>query len=117
LITGLCGGLQNYLAYSNSVAYDRAGGKGKISSLCIAFFTAILFLIGPQICAFIPRCAASVILFHLGIDLIQEAVIDSFDDFDIIEYVGIWFVMMVIAFYGIETGLLAGKLDEGSTSF
>ena len=108
IITGLFGGLQNYMAYSNSVAYARAGGKGRVSSLCMVLCTALLFVIGPSICVYIPRCMAGVILLHLGIDLIREALVDAFNDFDSLEYLGIWFVTVVIAVFGMEKGLLAG---------
>lgn len=110
MITGLMGGLQNYMAYSNSVAYARAGGRGRASSLCLVFCTMILFVIGPAICVYIPRCMAGVILLHLGIDLIREALVDAFNDFDSLEYIGIWFVTVVIAIFGMEKGLLAGLL-------
>lgn len=58
IITGCVGGLQNYMAYSNAVAYARAGGKGKVSSLCVVFNTALLFVLGPSICSYLPRCMA-----------------------------------------------------------
>ncbi len=110
LICGLLGGLQNYMGYSNSVAYARAGGKGKMSSMAIALCTALFFFIGPAVCMYIPRCMAGVILLHLGLDLIQESLIDAFHDFDRLEYFGICFVTLVISIYGIEKGLLAGVL-------
>lgn len=55
MITGLMGGLQNYMAYSNSVAYARSGGKGKVASLGVAACTSLFFFIGPAICIYIPR--------------------------------------------------------------
>lgn len=61
IITGLFGGLQNYMAYSNSVAYARAGGQGKVASLGVAICTSMFFFIGPLVCVYIPR---SVTLFH-----------------------------------------------------
>mmetsp|Transcript_1591 Transcript_1591/g.2279 ORF Transcript_1591/g.2279 Transcript_1591/m.2279 type:complete len:936 (+) Transcript_1591:167-2974(+) len=110
LICGFLGGLQNYMGYSNSVAYARAGGKGKFSSIAIALSTALFFFIGPTVCMYIPRCMAGVILLHLGVDLIQESLIDAFHDFERLEYFGICFVAIVISIYGIEEGLLAGVI-------
>lgn len=51
-------GLQNYLAYTQSVVYDRSGGTGKPSGIAVALVTAGLFVIGPTIASFIPRCMA-----------------------------------------------------------
>jgi SulP family sulfate permease len=69
-------GLQNYLCYSNSVLYAKSGGQGKASSLAVAAGLTILFLIGPHISTYIPRCMAGTILLHMGIDLIMEGVYD-----------------------------------------
>ena len=43
---GLFGGLQNYMAYSNSVIYSKSGGKGIGSSLAIVVATVALFIVG-----------------------------------------------------------------------
>lgn len=48
-------GLQNYMAYTQSMIYYRSGGDGKISSLAVALCTAILFFVGPEIASYMPR--------------------------------------------------------------
>ena len=59
IIAGICGGgLQNYMAYTQSVVYDRSGGYGKRSGMAVAILTSLLFFIGPTIASFIPRCMA-----------------------------------------------------------
>lgn len=74
-------GLQNYLCYSNSVLYAKSGGEGKASSLAVAACLAFLFLVGPHIGSFIPRCMAGTMLLHMGIDLITEGVFDCKSSF------------------------------------
>ena len=69
-------GLQNYMTYSNSVLYAKSGGDGKISSLSIAFLTMALFVVGPSIANYLPRCMAGTLLLHIGIDLVLEGVYD-----------------------------------------
>ena len=64
------------MTYSNSVLYAKSGGNGKISSMAIVFVTAILFVIGPSIASYLPRCMAGTLLFHIGIDLVLEGVYD-----------------------------------------
>lgn len=75
-LSGVFGGLQTYMTYSNSVLYAKSGGKGKISSLAIVVLTMILFVIGPSIASYLPRCMAGTLLFHIGIDLVLEGVYD-----------------------------------------
>ena len=73
-ISGLFGGLQNYMTYSNSVIYSKANGRGKVSSLSIVFLTAAIFVYGPKAASYVPRCMAGTILLHVGIDLFLEGV-------------------------------------------
>jgi MFS superfamily sulfate permease-like transporter len=76
MFSGAFGGLQTYMTYSNSVLYAKSGGKGKISSLLIVAMTMLLFVIGPSIASFLPRCMAGTLLLHIGIDLALEGVYD-----------------------------------------
>ncbi len=64
------------MTYSNSVLYAKSGGNGKVSSLAIVFLTMVLFVIGPSIASYLPRCMAGTLLLHIGIDLILEGVYD-----------------------------------------
>jgi sulfate permease, SulP family len=82
-LSGMFGGLQNYMTYSNSVMYAKTGGKGLISSLAIVLFTAGLFVVGPSICDFLPRCMAGTLLLHIGIDLVLEGIYDSIGQYDV----------------------------------
>ena len=75
-LSGMFGGLQTYMTYSNSVLYAKSGGKGKISSLAIVVLTIVLFVIGPSIASYLPRCMAGTLLLHIGIDLVLEGVYD-----------------------------------------
>lgn len=76
LFSGVFGGLQTYMTYSNSVLYAKSGGKGKLSSLAIVALTMVLFVIGPSIASYLPRCMAGTLLLHIGIDLVLEGVYD-----------------------------------------
>eukprot|EP00586_Coscinodiscus_wailesii_P021266 CAMPEP_0172504374 /NCGR_PEP_ID=MMETSP1066-20121228/178172_1 /TAXON_ID=671091 /ORGANISM="Coscinodiscus wailesii, Strain CCMP2513" /LENGTH=667 /DNA_ID=CAMNT_0013280547 /DNA_START=86 /DNA_END=2086 /DNA_ORIENTATION=- len=114
-IAGLCGGLQNYLCYANSVLYAKSGGEGKISSLLVAFLSVGLFCIGPDITSSIPRCMAGTLLLHVGIDLFLEGVYDSYGNFDKLEYAGVWLITVVMTIYGMSAALLAGIISALST--
>ncbi len=41
IVSGLFGGLQNYMAYTQSVLYARSGGKGKSSGIAVAIVTSL----------------------------------------------------------------------------
>lgn len=110
-LSGLFGGLQNYLTYSNTAIYYKMGGYGKASTLAVAFFTAVLFFVGPTIAALIPRCMAGTMLLNLGWDLFQEGVWESYGHFDALEYSGIWIITITMTIYGMTPGLIAGIIS------
>lgn len=95
IIAGICGcGLQNYMAYTQSVVFARSGGRGRASGFAVAILTVGLFFIGPTVASFIPRCMAGALLLHVGIDLALEGVYDSYGKFDNLEYGGIWIIVV-----------------------
>lgn len=94
------GGLQNYLAYTQSVLYYKSGGFGAASGITVAVMTVGLFVVGPTIASYIPRCMAGTLLVHVGIDLFLEGVYDSWGKFDHLEYAGIWLIVLVMSTWG-----------------
>jgi len=111
VVSGICaGGLQNYLAYTQSVIYSSSGGGGKVSSLAVAFLTACLFFVGPKVVQFLPRCMAGTLLLHCGVDLFMEGVWESVGTYDYFEYTGIWLIVTIMAMFGIEAALIAGAV-------
>ena len=103
-MSGVFGSVHNYLSYSNSVFFFNVGGWGKNSQGVIAMATLILFVIGPQIINFVPRIIAGVIMFHLGYDLVYDAIIESRPALDSLEYMSVLFVGSVVMMFGFVTG-------------
>lgn len=115
MLAGVCGGLQNYMAYTQSVLYDKSGGTGRISGVAVAVLTAALFFLGPTVATFMPRCMAGTLLLHVGIDLFLEGVWDSYGKFDWLEYSGVWLIVTVMTVYGMEAAMIAGGIAAVST--
>jgi SulP family sulfate permease len=111
----LGGGLQNYMAYTQSMLYDKSGGTGQASGIAVAVVTAVLFCVGPTIASYIPRCMAGTLLLHVGIDLFLEGVYDTFGKFDSLEYAGIWLITIVMTLYGMKAAMIAGFITAIST--
>ncbi|KAL7478904.1 hypothetical protein ACHAW6_004659 [Cyclotella cf. meneghiniana] len=114
-LSGLFGGLQNYMAYSNSVIYSKANGHGMASSMGVLAATAVIFIYGPTIASFIPRCMAGTLLLHVGIDLFLEGVYESWSDYDRLEYAGVWLITLCMVSMGMDAGLVAGVIAALST--
>lgn len=114
-MAGLFGGIQNYMAYSNSVVYSKSKGKGKVSSLAIVAVSILIFIYGPIMASYVPRCMAGTLLLHVGIDLFLEGAIDSYKDYDKLEYSGILLIMIVMVTFGMDAALVAGVVAALST--
>ena len=99
------------MAYTQSMIYSRSGGYGKLSSLAVAVSTSVLFFIGPHIASYMPRCMAGTLLLHCGIDLFVEGCIDSYGQYDYLEYFGIWCIALVMTCLGMEAALVAGAFS------
>jgi len=112
---GIFGGLQNYMAYTQSVLYDKSGGRGKGSGFAVAILTGLLFFVGPTIASYIPKCMAGTLLLHVGIDLFLEGVYDSYGKFDMLEYAGIWLIVVVMTLAGMDAAMIAGGISAVST--
>ncbi len=115
IIVGLFGGLQNYMAYTQSVIYAKSNGEGKASGFGVAAATGVLFFIGPAVASYIPRCMAGTLLLHVGIDLFVEGVWDTYGKFDLLEYSGILLIVLVMTLYGMEAAMMAGVIAAVST--
>ena len=114
-LVGIFGGLQNYMAYTQSVLYYKSGGTGKASGMAVALVTSLLFFIGPTIASYVPRCMAGTLLVHVGIDLFLEGVYDTIGKFDALEYFGIWVITIVMTLYGMNAAMFAGVIAAVST--
>jgi SulP family sulfate permease len=97
------------------VVYSKSQGDGKRSSLSIVTITIAIFIYGPTIASYVPRCMAGTLLLHLGIDLFLEGGIESYGDYDTLEYSGICLIMFVMVLFGMDQALLAGLVSALST--
>ena len=77
------------MTYSVSVLYYKSGGKSKAGQFCLVVGSMIVFVFGVVTMQYIPRCMASTLLLHIGVDLFMEGVYESYEEYDSIEYTGV----------------------------
>lgn len=115
LLAGACGGLQNYLCYSNSLLYYKCKGGGKVSGYLMSAICAVFFYVGPSVVYYMPRVMPGCLLIHIGIDLTSEALVDSWGAFDAIEYSSVVAITVVMTIFGMTAGLGLGVLCAAMT--
>lgn len=85
-LSGFVGSIQNYLVYSNSILFLRAGGGTRLAGIMLAFLTLGVLFIGPVIIGFIPVMMVGTLIFLLGFELFLEAVWDTRRKLKALEY-------------------------------
>mmetsp|Transcript_14436 Transcript_14436/g.19798 ORF Transcript_14436/g.19798 Transcript_14436/m.19798 type:complete len:721 (+) Transcript_14436:603-2765(+) len=115
VLSGLCGGLQNYLCYSNSLLYFKCGGGGPVSGYLLALATALCVVTGPSAVEHMPRAMPGCLLLHIGVDLAVEALWDSRGSLDGIEYGSVAAITVAMTLFGMTEGLALGVLCAALT--
>ncbi|RKP13673.1 sulfate transporter family-domain-containing protein [Piptocephalis cylindrospora] len=110
LLAGFTGTIQNYLVYSNSVLFIRCGGDSRRAGLLLALFTFLIFLGGPWVVGYIPSMVVGALIFHLGMELLKEAVWDTRDALHPLEYTTVWLIVISMGAIGFMEGILLGVL-------
>ncbi|KAI9260602.1 sulfate transporter family-domain-containing protein [Phascolomyces articulosus] len=107
-ISGCLGSVQNYLVYTNSLLFIRSGGDSRLAGLMLAGATMALWMIGPWIVGYVPTLVVGSLIFHLGFDLLKEALFDTWGSVHYLEYITICMIIFFMAIWGFVEGILVG---------
>lgn len=77
---------QNYLVYTNSLLFIASGGSDRLAGIMLAFATFGILLAGPVIIGYIPIMVVGALIYMLGIELLQEALVDTWGKLNRLEY-------------------------------
>ncbi|WPK25405.1 hypothetical protein PUMCH_002718 [Australozyma saopauloensis] len=109
-LSGMIGSIQNYLVYTNSVLFIRAGADDRLAGILLAIATAGVMVSGPVVIGYIPVCVVGSLIFLLGYELLKEAVYDTWGKLRKIEYSTIIIIVVVMGAWDFVYGVLAGIL-------
>lgn len=76
----------------------RSGGDSRIAGVMLAAATFGILVIGPIIIGFIPIMVVGALIFYLGLDLLKEALVDTWGKLHRLEY----FTVRCLALYNGE---------------
>ncbi|OMJ30017.1 hypothetical protein AYI69_g448 [Smittium culicis] len=107
-VSGILGSFQNYLVYSNSVLFYKSGGDSRLAGIMLAIATFGILVSGPSILGYIPTLVVGMLIFHLGFELMKEALIDTWGIVNSIEYFTISMIVATMAFVGFNEGIILG---------
>jgi SulP family sulfate permease len=64
----------------------ESGGTSRLAGIMLAAATFGILLVGPVIIGFIPIMVVGALIFMLGIELMQEALVDTWGKLHRLEY-------------------------------
>ncbi|KNG48723.1 short chain dehydrogenase reductase [Stemphylium lycopersici] len=107
-LSGCFGSIQNYLVYANSVMFVDNGGNSRTAGVMLAAATTAVWLAGPAMVGFIPICLVGALIFLLGIDLMKEALWDTFGKCHKLEYLTIVAIVLIMGIHDFVVGIFVG---------
>lgn len=110
LVSGMFGSIQNYLVYTNSVLFIRAGADSAMAGYLLMILTAIIMFIGPIIISFIPICIVGSLIFLLGYELMIEALWDTWGKLNTFEYLTVVIIVFTMGIFDFVLGIVVGIL-------
>lgn len=109
-ISGLLGSIQNYLVYTNSVLFIKAGADDRMAGVMLAAATAGIMVVGPVVIGYIPVCVVGALIYLLGYELLKEAIWDTWGKLRKIEYTTILIIVVMMGAWDFVHGVLVGIL-------
>lgn len=110
LVSGAVGSIQNYLVYTNSVLFIRAGADSAMAGYILIALTICVMAIGPVIISFIPICIVASLIFLLGYELLVEAVWDTLGKLTVFEYMTVIIIVFTMGVFDFVLGIIVGIL-------
>ncbi|KAI8941433.1 hypothetical protein NX059_002655 [Plenodomus lindquistii] len=107
-LSGFLGSIQNYLVYANSVMFIDNGGNSRTAGVLLACATTAVWVAGPAMIGYIPICLVGALIFLLGIDLMKEALWDTFGKCHKLEYMTILAIVLIMGVHDFVVGIFVG---------
>ncbi|KAI0974653.1 sulfate transporter family-domain-containing protein [Xylaria arbuscula] len=109
-ISGLCGSIQNYLVFANTVFFIRSGGDSRLAGFLLAALTFVVMTIGPATIGFIPVMMVGTLIFVLGFELLLDALVAPRRKLKLVEYLTIVVIVLTMGIYDFVVGIFVGMI-------
>ncbi|KAE8354084.1 sulfate transporter family-domain-containing protein [Aspergillus coremiiformis] len=107
-LSGFVGSIQNYLVYTNSLLFIDCGGNSRLAGVMLAAATLGVLLVGPVIIGFIPVMVVGALIFLLGIELMEEALVDTWGKLHKHEYLTVVIIVVTMGAWDFVVGIFVG---------
>lgn len=107
-LSGLFGSIQNYLVYTNSVLFIKSGADERLAGVMLAIATAMVMMAGTTIIGYIPIMVVGALIYLLGIELLIEALVDTWTKVSNFEYLTIIVIIVTMGLWDFIYGIIIG---------
>ncbi|KAL9049802.1 MAG: hypothetical protein Q9162_007010 [Coniocarpon cinnabarinum] len=107
-LSGCFGSIQNYLVYVNSDLFMSNGGNSRLAGCMLAGATFGVLVAGPEMIGYVPIMVVGALIFYLGIELLQEALWETWGKMNKLEYLTVWAIVLTMGIYDFVDGILLG---------
>jgi sulfate permease, SulP family len=94
--------------YTNSLLFIDSGGDSRLAGIMLACATAGIMVVGPAIIGFIPILVVGALIFMLGIELMEEALVDTWGKLHRLEYLTVVIIVMTMGAWDFVIGIFVG---------
>ncbi|KAF3480236.1 sulfate transporter [Arthroderma uncinatum] len=113
VFSGFAGSVQNYLVYTNSLLFIASGGNHRLAGIMLAIGTFGILIIGPGVVGYIPIMVVGALIYMLGIELMEEALVDTWGKLHRLEYLTdnvnqVVAIVVTMGAWDFVTGILVG---------
>ncbi|PGH12104.1 hypothetical protein AJ79_04503 [Helicocarpus griseus UAMH5409] len=106
--SGFFGSIQNYLVYTNSLLFIDSGGNSRVAGVMLACGTFGILLAGPGIIGYIPIMVVGALIYMLGIELMEEALVDTWRKLHKLEYLTVVIIVVTMGAWDFVIGIVVG---------
>lgn len=85
-----------------------SGGDSRLAGVMLAAATAGIMLVGPVIIGYIPILVVGALIFLLGIELMEEALVDTWGKLHRLEYLTVVIIVVTMGAWDFVIGILVG---------
>ncbi|KAM5505388.1 hypothetical protein McaMca56_000032 [Microsporum canis] len=108
VFSGFAGSVQNYLVYTNSLLFIASGGNHRLAGIMLAIGTFGILVIGPGIVGYIPIMVVGALIYMLGIELLEEALVDTWGKLHRLEYLTVVTIVVTMGAWDFVAGIIVG---------
>ncbi|EEQ84954.2 sulfate transporter [Blastomyces dermatitidis ER-3] len=107
-VSGFFGSIQNYLVYTNSLLFIGSGGNSRLAGVMLAVATFGIMLVGPGIIGYIPIVVVGALIYMLGIELMEEALVGTWGKLHTLEYITVIIIVVTMGAWDFVIGIVIG---------